>query len=336
MMIQSNTISNYHHDFCCYLKAVEQLLVQAQYSIRAVNLLFSLRNVAISEKMQNEISDVIKEVFCAWHTITSLTTEQRKHLASKYVSTINYAWSIFYDLLPGNKTSAFSDFSTPKYRSIDSPDPLSRNEVIELYYEYTHACLENINGNVDRIIQIVKIIGHFNEDLVKTIVQVTRSFIENADDYDKMQIKNAIRIEVYKNRHFATARWALKSWCIEELERLESEIVFLEEEYDYVYLFYSQHEFPLSHPVLYSDDNSLELNAKAMEIELESKLSEFRSKQLRINKLIRICATNYDYLGERLARFYSHYSFSEEIYKDLLELSSNTNVLGYVNQEENT
>ena len=305
------------------LWGVEQFLVQREYCVNAVKWLFQLANEHIRYSLVNSPEDTLKRVFCAWINITALSVKEKIKLGAEMVSKYDMGWDILYASLPERMTCITGSFIQPKYREIYETDELSNEDIFSLFKSYTEICIENMDFNVERWIKMIKEANNIDLDSEIKLFDKMEYELASMDDDEKILIKETLRKEIYRHRFYKSAVWSLGEDRLKKYEDVMSSIHTDEPEYEYRYLFGSEYNFPLLHPIPYNDDSfakSKDFNKQIMEEEIQKKISDFEKNKYSLARLIQVCdKKNSPNLGNYIFRFYSKEIFDIKIFEILLD-----------------
>ena len=315
------------HYYTNVLFAVEQLLQQKQYVVRAIDWLWNMDSYNIKYSLSNSPKDILGTVFCAWINMSVLTVEQKIELAEKAIEKYPNAWDIIYSNFPNERTTVFSTFSSPRHRIVDEPEDVYREQLNKTYIEYLDICVNNINGNVDRWKKIIGALHMYpsenQDDVFCKLVEACKTM----SDPDKTKIKNKLRNTLYRHRYFSDADWSVSEEVLKKYESVFSTISVENKIYDFLYLFTQSYDFPLLNPIPFhreeKSSSSREENKVLREKEILSQFKIFKENGYSIDEFIELAATNDKYsIGEVLAEFYCEKVFDEKIYRKLLESES--------------
>lgn len=309
------------------LWAVEQLLQQKQYVVRAVEWLCNMDSYNIKYCISNSPKNILETIFCAWINMSVLTFDQKIELAQKAVEKYPNAWEIIYSNFPNKRTSICSTFSTPRHRTVDEPEVLYQNQLYKTYVEYLDVCVSNINGNVDRWTKIIDSLRMYPLENQDVVLGKLSEACKVMSDANKTQIKNEFRDTIYHHRYFANADWSVSEEILNKYESVLNAISVENKVYDFLYLFTQSYDFPLLNPVPFHSEEKLSLsreeNKVLREKEILSQFKIFKEMGYSIDELIDLASTDDKYcVGEVLAEFYSGNVFDGRIYKKLLENAS--------------
>lgn len=322
----SSTFGSRHY-YTNILWAIEQLLLQKQFVVRAIKWLWEMDKHNIKYSISNSPRSILEVVFCAWINVSALRVEDKIVLAKMAVDKYENAWNIIYSELPGQRSTVCSTLNSPRYRDIDEPIELYTLDVHKTYIEYINMCVSNINGSVDKWEKIIGSMHNYDDALIERIFSGLEEQIQQIEDEGRIQLKNKLRHEVYRHRYFGDADWAMSENAIALFEEMIEKINTENPIYEYLYLFEPKYDFPLLHPVPYNKEDSGDnrnKNEQLREEEIERGIQEFYSKGLCLEILLEIeCKNNNSMIGECLAKYYGERKYSKDIAKLMLEICSN-------------
>ena len=311
------------HYYTNVLWAIEQLIQQKKYVIRALEWLWEMDSKNIKYSISNSPKSVLDVVFCAWLNESMLSVEQKIELARSAIERYPNAWDVIASKLPNGTSSICSTLNTPKYRKTDEPEVLYVHEVNKTYMEYLRMCVDNAHSNVSRWIKILKCISSYDALIQNEVFEKLLDDCKSMNDEEKVRIKNKIRYEIYRNRYFDDAEWSMPEEVLCEFEHTMSRIIVDEKIYDYLYIFSREYDFPLLNPIPYSREESKEIhdgNHILRKKEIGEKFKEFNKKGYSIDRLVQLAVCGkYDTVGEILAQFYCEGLFDEKVFHSLMK-----------------
>lgn len=319
-----NMFSTY--EYLGFLHAIEQLLVQREYTAWAVRWLLKLSDFDITYPFSNSPMETLGKVFCAWINLVPLSVEEKKVLATEAIKKHMKGWDLILSELPGQKKSIISNLSAPNYRNIEEPKAATYADMNALYEAYIDICLKNMNGLGERWRKFIDVLDKCPVDTINdSFVQLGLEIVEMSDD-DKIAIKNALRSEIHRHRYFGSAEWAMSEEKLSLFEDMMSSIHTKCKEYEYVYLFIPEYDFPLLNPVPYDREEGPLSTGKDNETmakeEIQSGLLEFRKENLSVKLLIDICKSmSRSTLGLNLFKYYSDNTFDSNLFGYMINIS---------------
>ncbi len=315
--LKSNVMFGNHY-YCNYLWALEQLLVQDDYYLDAINILFRLNSFEIEYNISNSPKQVLKNIFCPWMNISCLKPSNKASILQKYCDLYENAYLIAMENLPEQHTCVFN-INYPKYRQADYfEETVLLSECFNCYEDYLEICLKYVK-DVDKIISLIKELSTFNQDLIKISLSKIYDCISKYSDSQKETIRFEIFTLINHHRYYCTSSWAMDEEKIKLFLEFAEKIRFECEEYNYVYLFKKRsYDFPLLNPVPYEKDisqNNEAINKYLIEKEINEKIKLFKKRGLSIKKLISISDSSECVLG-----YYIHCFVNSDFSKDMMNL----------------
>ena len=143
------------------LWAVEQLVQQKKYVVRALEWLWKVDSYNIKYSISNSPKGVLDVVFCAWINESALSVDKKIELARNAIEMYPNAWEVIVSKLPQGTSSICSTLNTPIYRKIDEPDVLYVHEVKKTYIEYLRMCVDSAYTDAERWIKIIQHIDSY-------------------------------------------------------------------------------------------------------------------------------------------------------------------------------
>lgn len=126
-------------------------------------------------------------------------------------------WEVLYKLLPRVSTNSM-EITVPEYISFTgfrkTPD---RNELIEVYQEYVIIACNSINGNLDRIVKLVKIIPHVNSELQNNILNSIKDNLQFLNENDLETVWCTFVDMISRHKKYNESSWALPNETIAAL-----------------------------------------------------------------------------------------------------------------------
>lgn len=306
------------------LWGVEQLLMQKEFASRAMRWLLRMDGFSIKYPINNSPKEILVNVFCPWLQLSALDTDDKIVLAGEAFGLDKNAWEIIYSELPGQKTTVVGSLSHPKYRDVTELPKLLNKDVYKAYYAYMELCINNMDFSKERWKKMLEAVDKFSEEYQDKLFKKLDYEIQSMDDWERMEIKNALRSEIHRHRYFSSAEWAMNSTQLVKFEAVMNRIQMNNPIYDYQYLFVARYNFPLLNPVPHNEDSAHERNEEAMEVEISDGLKEIKKCRYSIKKLSEICAVQDNgTLGIYLAKYYCNGNFDSDIMATLLEAQQN-------------
>lgn len=310
------------HYYANVLWAVEQLLQQKKYVVRAVEWLLKMNSYKIKYSISNSPKSVLEVVFCAWLNVSALSVDEKIGLAKMAVNKYKNAWEIIESKLPNSGATVCSTLNATRYREIDDIEELYTDEVNKTYVEYLRMCTDAIGGDVDKWKKIIVHLHWYNEEIQNEMMKKIISSSKQMKDYEKIQIKNDIRYLIYRHRYFDDSDWSTNEAQLKEYERLMDSIETEEPVYEFLYLFSNEYKFPLLNPYPFNrEKDNRKKNELLRKEEIKSKMKMFKDKNYSIEKLVDLSIQNHkEVLGGILAQYYCDGVYDEKIFEMLLRI----------------
>ena len=302
------------------LWGVEQFLVQKEFVWDGLRWLLKLD--ACNYKYQsNAPKDAFSKVFCTWQNFSALRTPEEKLEAAKLAIQLDgNAWTYLYDAIPHHNMSIMGELSEPKYRDHMRMEPVTARDVWTVSMGYIDILLDHTEYSVERWSKMLKATDDFAPELRGKVFDRLLFEVAQMNDDERTDIKNNIREMIYRHRFFATSSWAMPEDQLLEYERLLDEIHTAQPEYEYGYLFARKSEYPLLHPVPFETEGERESNEQKTEELIQEKLTEFQSKNYRLEVLAELCGREErSSLGRYLAIFWKEGQWDFETFEILLK-----------------
>ena len=312
------------HYYTNVLWAVEQLVQQKKYVVRALEWLWKVDSYNLKYSISNSPKGVLDVVFCAWINESALSVDKKIELARKAIENYPNAWDVIASKLPQGTNSICSTLNTPKYRKIDEHEELYVHEVNKTYIEYLMMCVDSACTDAEKWNKIIQHIKSYDVTIQNEVFKKLILNCREMCDEEKIKIKNEIRYEIYRHRYYHDADWSISEEMLCKYESTMNEIVLSDKVYEYLYIFSPVYEFPLLHPVPFSREECKDLREKnhiLREEEIKTRFKEFKEKKYSLEKLIKLAVKEeHSILGEVLAQFYCDGLFDEKLFILLMEL----------------
>lgn len=313
------TARNYYTNV---LWAVEQLVQQKRYVVRAVDWLWKADSYNIKYSISNSPKSVLEVIFCAWLNESALSVDQKIEQARNAIEKYPNAWNIIASKLPNRSSSICSTLNSPVYRKVDEPEPLYTNDVRKTYIAYLDMCAGFAKQNAERWIKLLQHIDSYDKAIQTRIFDSMIGDCIQMSDVEKIKIKNKIRYKIYRHRRFCDADWSMPEDEVSQYEKFMNKIVIEDKVYEYLYIFVPKYEFPLLNPFPYKMDHDdlEERNEELREKEIKQKIDQFKRNKYSLDKLIyMVLKENDNTLGEVLAGYYCNEEFDEDVFDKLLK-----------------
>lgn len=306
------------HYYTNILWAVEQLLLQREYAVRAVRWLWKADSLNIKYSISNSPRSILETVFCAWINVSVLKLEEKIESVKWAISNFENAWDIIYSELPEKRNTICSTINHPHYRNVDEIEELYVSDINKIYIEYIHACLSKMDVSAEKWKKIIESMENYYDELIDEIIVKLLYDIELMNDEEKILIKDTFRHEIYRHRYFASSEWSMPESRIVKFESIMNQIHTADPVYEYLYLFESTYDFPLIHPIPFDkEENSHEYrnqNKLLQEMEIENGIKEFVEKKLSLKQLLILCSNKeQSTIGLCIAKYYGDKTFDESI-----------------------
>lgn len=310
------------------LWAVEQLIQQEPYIIRAIKWLWEMDAKNYKYQISNSPASILKVIFCAWFNVTPLHKADKIREAEKAINLYENAWDIIASNLPEMYPTIMSSLSKPIYKDInDFEGAETRANAYDVYCAYIDICANNSGNNVNKWEKVLDKTTYYEEDIIKRNLILLQRSVCAMKDNDKAIIKEKLREIVNQHRHFCESDWAMPESRIMLFENKIEDIVLDNPVYDYLYLFHPYYDFPLLHPIPYEKEevaNQRDKNEEMVDEERFRKIKEFKDKGYSLQQLIEYGMEREKpgQIGLVLAKYYDLGDFNENTFKILLH---NTN-----------
>lgn len=311
------------HYYTNILWAVEQLLLQKEYVVRAVKWLWEADALNIKYSISNSPKSSLETIYCAWFNVSVLSVEEKIDLAKWAIANYDNAWDVIYSELPNGRSSICSNINHPHYRDVDEVEDLYESDVNKTYIEYITACLSKMDAYPDKWKKIIESMSYYYDDLFDEVAKKLLNEITLMNDEEKIIIKDTLRNEIYRHRFYCSSDWAMPENRIEKFESMMSQIHMEDSIYDYLYLFGHIYDLPLVHPIPYDkEEGNIEQNDLLREAEIEEGVKEFEERELSIERLLLLCSKKDDStIGTYIAKYYQSRVFNENILEMMLNLN---------------
>ena len=223
---------------------------------------------------------------------SSLQTAEEKLAAAEIAFDIDYnnTWEYLYSAINNSGRSMFGELLSPKYREYEKAQATTIAEMRKAHLGYFELLIKHMDFSVDRWKKMVDLSGEVPENSNKNIFEQLLYELSQMSDEEVMRIKNEIRHLIYKHRYFSSSDWSMPEEKIAEYEKLLDKINIKTPEYEYSYLFVSNHDYPLLHPVPYKQKGESDNNESATQELIRDKLAEFQSYGYDLTVLAKVCA----------------------------------------------
>lgn len=208
------------------LWALEHLVWEQEYAIRAITVLALFGEKKFEYKMSNSPINSLYHIFCLWHPQTCLSLEQRTQALEVIVKKYPYTgWQLLKNLLP-NGHQVVSNISKPRWKDVDTQ--VNRSITNKDYWDATkeviNICLKYITPDVEQW----KIIFSSIDAFFNRIDDLFAKCIEHCkliSPKENMIICDEIGQVIYRHREFPDAKWSMTEEKIAKLEKLYYEVL---------------------------------------------------------------------------------------------------------------
>ena len=316
------------------LYGVEQFLVQKDFFWTAFKWLLKLDSLGFEYK-SNALEEIFSKVLCTWINLSVLETSNEKIKAAEKMFEIDpeKAWNYIYNAIDTNKTSYFGGDSLPKYREHEISRSTTVANMQETKIGYFNLILQHMEFSVERWKKMLKLSEQISVKLVNTMFEKLLFEIQQMSDEEVTTIKNTIRSSIYRHRYYEFASWAMPEEKVSKYEEVLNRIYIATPEYEYAYLFATNGETPLLHPIPANKDDERENNEKAKEALIREKIEEFQNQRYSLVVLANACSQDeYRDLGYYLARYWNNGEWNFEIFKELIQVEKFVDIaINYLN-----
>ena len=321
---KSNFLMGRHY-YTHILWGLEQLFSCNKYAVRTVRILF-----AIGEKVEkcstgNNPRDDLSKVFCSWYNVSALSIEQKIELAKTGVEKYPYFWDILYNQI-GKNTSVWGN-SEYIYREIGELEQYTYGDIFNFYVSYTKILLNNVNGDVIKLIKMLELLTECTDELFEDIKAYLNTLLPELSDSNKEQIKTALRKVVYKHRRFANSEWATSDERIGKIEEICLNITFNDLAFDFLYLTDSGGT-PIFNPVVFeSNSDNYNKNEKAISAAVCVDMKRLKESSIDLSHFLSLRKIEtYSKIGVYLAKYYSDSNYDENILSAIVSSTYNPQI----------
>lgn len=302
------------------LWGVEQFLVQKEYFWQAFRWLLKLDSYCFEYK-SNSPKDIFTKIFCTWINFCAIETASEKITAAEIALEINYnnTWEYLYAAIDNKRQSILGGISSPKYRPHEKTRSTTNGEMRKTHQGYFKLLTSHMDFSVEHWENIIDLSTDLPDDLRQEVFEQLLYEISQMSDEEVMRIKNVIRYLIYRHRFFSSSEWSMSEEKIVEYENLLKQININTPEYEYVYLFKNNWDYPLLCPVPHDKEGNREENETATQVLIRESLIEFQECGYSLSILAEICGREtYSNLGSYLAKYWNDGKWGYETFKELL------------------
>ncbi len=261
--LSEKEVSIFTVEYGYQLKSILPILAKfEEYFSRAMLAMFRLA------KIQPVFLDVLVGVVLPWYPQTHAELSSRVGVFKGFImENDELAWNALMKLLPGVTTTG-NPIENPKYLKIKKlPEIISKKEYDQAKNEYINLALTLLDSDVNRIKQIIKVIGNVSIDIQKKIIDEIKTQINALKPKDREKIWYDIQDFLDYHRKFSEATWALSENRLCELDDL-AEYVLPDSEHAYIVRLFKNDQI-----ALFEDTNDFSNE--------EKKLKEKQVKELK-------------------------------------------------------
>lgn len=325
------------------LWAIEQLLLQKKYAIRAINFLWQINELNIGYKISNSPKNILITTFCPWYNVSVLTVDEKIKNISNALEKFNNVWEIVYAELPSNSGSICSSLNIPKYRLTDDVPIIEANDTKKTYTEFLNICVDWAECLSERWVKIIDRLTNYDLDTIRNVLEKLVNEVRTMSDDNAVEVKNKLRRIIYRHRYFCNSNWTMPESCLLLFDNCLNKIKLNDPIYEYLYLFSKPYDFPLLHPDPYNDDyrsNYRENNLIKKENEIRKGLKKYKDECLNLKKLVELsCQVAESTIGTYVAKYYCDEEYNEEIIELLLAADTSGKIvfdyMAYLTKENN-
>lgn len=272
------------------------------------------------EYNSNAPKDSIGKVFIPWYNFSAFQTWEEKvsaaEMAFKYDKN---AWEHIYKMLPGNRGGIIGELHAPKYRDYEYVTAASPDESQKVILSYIELLIKHADFCPLRWEKLLKAADEMPSDLRKRVFRAMLHEVSQMSDMEMIYVKNAVRDIIYRHRYFSSAAWAMSEEDVLQYEKLLSEIHTAQPEYEYGYLFKTDGNYPILHPIPYDQEEKWKGNEEITQNLISDKLKEFQELNLDLKVLADICGREKSTsLGGSLALYWKDGEYDRRVFVTLI------------------
>lgn len=317
------------HYYTHILWSIEKLFTDRTYLFRAVDVLMALNEKNLTYRMSNSPKDTLSTFFCAWLNVTSALPEEKIKLAAQGIDKYDLMWDILFNVISGNNSVMVG--STPRYNyrnSGDIPEITNRDVYIQRI-EYLKLVRKYAKSDCERCCKLIDILKNVSDDILDQMLDELNKNIGYMNDTDREKVKSKLRRLVNDNRYFSGAEWVKDENWITKIENFSKNINFENPLYDFLYITAPNYDIRMYNPPTRNDGRKKQDEAR--ENLLESEFISFKSLNLNICDLIRLCKNKHPDFGYNIAKYYSCDKFDVELFQQMLKITEIDNIVaGYI------
>lgn len=199
--------------------SLSSLAQDASLFSQSVELLISL------SEYHDSFSESVLYLILPWYPQTNASSKARTNvfegMEGKYDDLI---WSILTKCLPGMTLSSFP-ISKTKYFSIEEPKKATNKSYAEDSKALINLSLKRMNGNPQRMCDMLKIISNVDFPLQNTIQNTILDNSSNMVESDKEKVWNNVQDIIIHHKKFPDADWGLDDNRLESLSSFASKLL---------------------------------------------------------------------------------------------------------------
>lgn len=203
------------------LWALEKMVWEQEYVIRAINVLVLFGEKKFEYKMSNTPINSLYHIFCFWHPQTCLSLEERTQVLEIIVKKYPYTgWQLMKHLLPKGH-QVVSNICKPRWKDVDIQvnKSITNKEYWDGIQEVINICLTYITPDVEQwsiIFSTIDVFFNRIEDLYAKCIEHCKEISPE----ENMEICDEIGKVIYQHRKFPDAKWSMNEENISKLEKL--------------------------------------------------------------------------------------------------------------------
>lgn len=313
--------------------ALEKALRLKDYAIECLELLFLINDLKNKYGLCVSPTESIAKALSAWGRHGALTKQkieiEVKKMIAQYEDT---AWDVIFTLWPQGGQGFICPITDLVYIELVSKDieQSTTDTMRELYKFYIETCINNINGNVNRLFKILDCKNYTYWIQKTSLLEIINDFLNKPDDKTKKNIQDKLRRVIFINRHHSNADWTMSESVLSEIEDVYNSIIFDNKVYGFTYLIENnEYDFPMLNPESFGDTYNSQKEMDKISTFIINQLKEFKNLGLSILELID-CAIIpkengfYSNMGKYITQVFSPDCFELELFSSLFNHSDKT------------
>ena len=307
------------NEYTDILFGIEEFLLQKEYYHEGINLLFLIDSQNYDFK-SNAPKDIFHKVFCPFRNFSVLQSlDEKVHFAHIAFEKTTHAWEYLSNEMPGSDSMILGELHAPKYRPYVLNENVTTGEYAETVNSYLQLLLQHTQFNPDRWIKLLIKSEALNDEQRTQIFSQLLYDVQQMEDEEIIQIKNKIRDVIHRHRYFSSASWAMPEKVLIQYEGLLSRLHTIKPEFEFEYLFCSEHQIPMLYPKSYKEGNAREWNAEKEQQLISDRILAFKENGYDLAALVEICSkSETSGLGRYLAVYWDDRKFNAEVYRLLM------------------